>query len=159
MFGSGKDKTPAQPANLAAASKQIDTVIAEQCTLEGDLTTQNSIKVDGRIQGTLRAEGRAIIGETGVVKGDVHAADLLVLGRLEGNVFAQRLHLQASANIHGNITADTLQVDPGARYHGSVSMRDPDAPASGATTVLPFTAPGATNSAADSAAAARAAKS
>ena len=138
MFGSGKDKSPAPTAGLAAASKQIDTVIAEQCTLEGDLTTQNSIKIDGRIQGTLRAEGRAIIGE----KGDVHAADLLVLGKLEGNVFAQRLHLQASANIHGNITADSLQVDPGARYHGSVSMRN-DGAGTGATTVLPFAAPGA----------------
>ena len=144
MFGSGKDKTPNSPANLAAASKQIDTVIAEQCTLEGDLTTQNSIKVDGRIQGTLRAEGRAIIGETGIVKGDVHAADLLVLGRLEGNVFAQRLHLQASANIHGNISADSLQVDPGARYHGSVSMRDDSA---SSTTVLPFAAPGSADGA------------
>ena len=146
MFGSGKDKTPNPPANLAAASKQIDTVIAEQCTLEGDLTTQNSIKVDGRIQGTLRAEGRAIIGETGVVKGDVHAADLLVLGRLDGNVFAQRLHLQASANIHGNITADSLQVDPGARYHGSVSMREDNA-SSGGNTVLPFAAPGSADEA------------
>ena len=142
MFGSGQDKSPAPTAGLAAASKQIDTVIAEQCTLEGDLTTQNSIKIDGRIQGTLRAEGRAIIGETGVIQGDVHAADLLVLGKLEGNVFAQRLHLQASANIHGNITADSLQVDPGARYHGSVSMRN-DGAGTGATTVLPFAAPGA----------------
>lgn len=133
MFGSSKDKTPIRTIDSAAA-KQIDTLIAEQCTLEGDLTTKNSVKVDGRIQGTLRAEGRAIIGETGVVKGDVHAVDLLVLGRLEGNVHAQRLHLQASAQIHGNIEAETLQVDPGARYQGSVTMRD----AGAAPAVLPF---------------------
>ena len=69
-----------------------------------------------------------------MVKGDVHAADLLVLGRLEGNVFAQRLHLQATANIHGNITTESLQVNPGARYHGSVTMRD----AGAAPAVPPF---------------------
>ena len=143
MFGSGKDKPSPLAASTAngAAGKQIDTLIAQQCTLEGDLTTQNSIKVDGQIKGTLRAEGRAIIGETGVVKGDVHAADLLVLGRLEGNVFAQRLHLQATANIHGNITTESLQVNPGARYHGSVSMKDDGA------TVVPFAAPGAASAA------------
>ena len=146
MFGSGKDKPSPLAASTAngAAGKQIDTLIAQQCTLEGDLTTQNSIKVDGQIKGTLRAEGRAIIGETGVIKGDVHAADLLVLGRLEGNVFAQRLHLQASAHIHGNITTDSLQVDPGARYHGSVNMREDGA------TVVPFTAPGAVAATSDS---------
>lgn len=138
MFGSGKDKSTTPAAHTAASSKQIDTLIAEQCTLEGDLTTQNSIKVDGRIQGTLRAEGRAIIGETGVVKGDVHAVDLLVLGRLEGNVHAQRLHLHASAQIHGNIEAETLQVDPGARYQGSVTMRDAGA---ASPAVLPFAPP------------------
>lgn len=134
MFGSGKDKSPSRVLD-SAPGKQIDTVIAEHCTLEGDLTTKNSIKVDGRIQGTLRAESRAIIGETGSVKGDVHAADLLVLGRLEGNVFAQRLHLHPSAQIHGNIEADTLQVDPGARYQGSVTMRDAGA---ASPAVLPF---------------------
>ena len=133
MFGSSKDKTPIRTIDSAAA-KQIDTLIAEQCTLEGDLTTKNSVKVDGRIQGTLHAKGRAIIGETGVVKGDVHAVDLLVLGRLEGNVHAQRLHLQASAQIHGNVEAETLHVDPGARYQGSVTMRD----AGPAPAVLPF---------------------
>ncbi|QTD43881.1 bactofilin family protein [Ottowia testudinis] len=134
MFGSSKNKSVSHAID-SAAGKQIDTVIAEQCTLEGDLTTKNSIKVDGRIQGTLRADGRAIIGETGVVKGDVYAADLVVLGRLEGNVHAQRLHLQASAQIHGNIEAETLQVDPGARYQGSVTMRD----AGAAAAALPFT--------------------
>ncbi|MDO5692171.1 MAG: polymer-forming cytoskeletal protein [Pseudomonadota bacterium] len=132
MFGS-RDKSSTRAFTDTSSGKQIDTIIADQCTLEGDLTTKNSIKVDGRIQGTLRAEGRAIIGETGSVKGDVHAADLLVLGRLEGNVHAQRLHLQASAQIHGNIEAETLQVDPGARYQGSVTMRD-----GGTPPVLPF---------------------
>ena len=96
MFGSGKDKNTPAPFS---ASKQIDTVIAEQCTLEGDLTAQNSIKLDGRIHGTLRCEGSAVIGETGLVKGDVYASDLLVLGRLEGNVHAGRLHLQSTAQI------------------------------------------------------------
>ena len=111
MFGPSKDKTPIRTIDSAAA-KQIDTVIAEQYTLEGDLATKNSVKVDGRILGTLRAEGRAITGETGVVKCDVHAVDLLVLGRLEGNVHAQRLHLQASAQIRGNIEARRCRSAP-----------------------------------------------
>lgn len=125
MFGSSsKDKS----LSVGTAGKQIDTVIAESASVEGDLKTRNSIKVDGRIQGSLRVEGQAIIGASGVIQGDVHAADLLVLGQLEGNVFAQRLHLQASARILGNIETQSLQVDPGAHYQGSVTMLDPKAP-------------------------------
>ena len=123
MFSSGKNKTDAP----LTTNRQLDTVIAAQCTIEGDLNTQNSIKLDGRIHGTLRCEGSAVIGETGLVKGDVYASDLLVLGRLEGNVHAGRLHLQSTAQIQGNIEAETLQVDPGARYQGSVTMRVPNA--------------------------------
>lgn len=139
MFGSSKDKSPATPFEAAAAGahKQIDTLIAQHCTLEGDLSTQNSVKVDGRIHGSLRAEGLAIIGESGLVQGDVHAAELLVLGRLEGNVHAKRLHLKASAHIQGNIETESLQVDPGARYHGSVAMQEPPA---ASTAALPFSA-------------------
>ncbi|HPK32288.1 MAG TPA: polymer-forming cytoskeletal protein [Ottowia sp.] len=120
MFGSSNKDKPA----LAPANRQIDTVIAQHCKLEGDLTCENSVKVDGAITGTLRCQGRAIIGETGLVKGDVHSADLLVIGRLEGNVFSENLHLQANANIIGDIETRTLQVDPGARYSGTVKMRD-----------------------------------
>ena len=123
MFGNNNN-TKDKAAAPAAATRQIDTVIAQQCQLDGDLTTQNSIKVDGTINGTLRCKGRAIVGETGLIKGDVHSADLLVVGRLEGNVFADNLHLQASANITGNIETRSLQVDPGARYSGTVTMRD-----------------------------------
>lgn len=140
MFGSSKDKSSSTPFETAAtsANKQIDTLIAQHCTLEGDLNTQNSVKVDGRIHGSLRAEGLAIIGESGLVQGDVHAAELLVLGRLEGNVNAKRLHLKATAHIQGNIETESLQVDPGARYHGSVTMQD--SPTVASTAALPFTA-------------------
>ena len=123
MFGNNHSKDKAAPAT-PAANRQIDTVIAQHCTLDGDLTTQNSVKIDGTMNGTLRSQGRAIIGETGVVKGDVHSTDLLVIGRLEGNVLAENLHLQASAQITGNIHTRSLQVDPGARYSGTVTMRD-----------------------------------
>ncbi|MFV0679641.1 bactofilin family protein [Ottowia sp.] len=122
MFGNSsnsKDKSLS-----ATANRQIDTVIAQHCTLDGDLSTQNSIKVDGTINGSLRCQGRAIVGESGLIKGDVHSADLLVIGRLEGNVHAENLHLHASAQIIGNIETRSLQVDPGARYSGTVTMRE-----------------------------------
>ncbi|MDR0273894.1 MAG: polymer-forming cytoskeletal protein [Burkholderiaceae bacterium] len=119
MFSSHKDKLASAPAN-----RQIDTVIAQHCKIEGNLNSENSIKVDGVILGALRCQGRAIIGETGLVKGDVHSADLLVVGKLEGNVFAENLHLHASACITGDISTQNLQVDQGARYSGTVTMRD-----------------------------------
>jgi cytoskeletal protein CcmA (bactofilin family) len=125
MFTSYKNKLALVPSS----SRQINTVIAQHCKLEGDLNSEDSVKIDGVIHGTLRCQGSAIIGETGLVKGDVHSADLLVIGKLEGSVYAENLHLHATANIVGDINTRTLQVDTGARYSGTVTMRDETATA------------------------------
>lgn len=116
------------PSPTSGELTHIDTLIAEHCTIEGNLVTQNSVKVDGRIHGNLSGEGHVIIGEKGLVQGDVRCTELLVMGRLEGNLRAQHVHLCASAHIAGNIEAGTLQIDPGARYQGGVSMSGGDAP-------------------------------
>ena len=118
MFGNNKKPQTYQPV-----SGPVGTLISQHCTIEGNLVTQNSVKMDGRIQGNLRAEGQAIIGENGVVVGDVEATDLLVFGRLEGNILAKTVQLKPSARILGNIDTEMLLVDPGALYQGSVVMR------------------------------------
>ena len=117
MFGNNKKPQTYQPV-----SGPVDTLISQHCTIEGNLLTQNSVKVDGRIQGNLQAIGQAIIGEHGLVMGDVRSTDLLVFGRLEGNVRAKAVQLKPTARILGNIETETLEVEPGAFYQGSVTM-------------------------------------
>ena len=118
MFGNNKKPQTYQPV-----SGPVDTLISQHCTIEGNLLTQNSVKVDGRIQGNLQATGQAIIGEHGLVMGDVHSTDLLVFGRLEGNVRAKAVHLEPAARIQGAIETETLQMEPGVSYTGSLSTQ------------------------------------
>ncbi len=118
MFGNNKKPQTYQPV-----SGPVDTLISQHCTIEGNLLTQNSVKVDGRIQGNLQAIGQAIIGEHGLVMGDVHSTDLLVFGRLEGNVRAKAVHLEPAARIQGAIETETLQMEPGVSYTGSLSTQ------------------------------------
>ena len=135
MFGNNKKPQTYQPV-----SGPVDTLISQHCTIEGNLLTQNSVKVDGRIQGNLQATGQAIIGEHGLVKGDVHSTDLLVFGRLEGNVRAKAVQLKPTARILGNIETETLEVEPGAFYQGSVTMLGAQAVASADPALLTHSA-------------------
>lgn len=135
MFGNNK-----KPQTYQSVSGPVDTLISQHCTVEGNLLTQNSVKVDGRIQGNLQAMGQAIIGEQGLVLGDVHSTDLLVFGRLEGNVRAKAVQLKPTARILGNIETETLQVEPGAFYQGSVTMLDAQAAASSDPALLTHSA-------------------
>ena len=135
MFGNNKKPQTYQPV-----SGPVDTLISQHCTIEGNLLTQNSVKVDGRIQGNLQAIGQAIIGEHGLVMGDVHSTDLLVFGRLEGNVRAKAVQLKPTARILGNIETETLEVEPGAFYQGSVTMLGAQAVASADPALLTHSA-------------------
>lgn len=121
MFGN-KRAPSAASSSIGFDSQGMQTVIAAQCTIEGDLHTSNSVKVDGTVKGNIRSDAQVILGEKCTVQGDVHSTDLLVFGRLEGNVHVQNLHLKPTAKIVGNIETVTLQVDSGANYQGSVTM-------------------------------------
>ena len=112
-------------ADLNISNTNISTLIGEGCRIEGNISAKDSLKIDGEIQGNLNIEGSVIIGEKSHVQGDVRCADLVVFGRLDGNIHARQLQLKQSAQIYGNIEAHILQVEPGAVYQGTVAMQAP----------------------------------
>ncbi len=109
--------------SVSAHTANINTLIGEGCQIKGDMSAKNSIKIEGHIQGNLSIDGSVIIGEKGVVQGDVRCADLIVFGRLEGNINAHQLQLKQTAQTQGNIEVQTLQIDPGAVYQGTILMK------------------------------------
>ena len=119
-------------ADLHISNANISTLIGEGCRIEGNISAKDSIKIDGEIQGKLNIEGSVIIGEKSHVQGDVRCADLIVFGRLDGNIHAHQLQLKQTAQIYGNIEAHILQVEPGAVYQGTVAMQAPSANAKSA---------------------------
>lgn len=121
-------------------SGNINTIIGEGCEIKGGITSKNSVKIDGNILGDLNIDGSVIIGDKGHIQGDVRCADLVVFGRLDGNIVTQQLQLKRTAHIHGNIEAQSFQVEPGAVYQGSVSMKSTPAPQANESVTLDFSA-------------------
>ena len=93
----------------------------------GDLVTDGTVRVEGRIEGTVRAGKAVVIGKGGEVVGDVLTQDAVIGGRVRGTVVAEsRLELQASSDIEGQIRARSahLQLEEGARFNGQIQMLD-----------------------------------
>ncbi|HHV59829.1 MAG TPA: polymer-forming cytoskeletal protein [Clostridiaceae bacterium] len=102
---------------------KIDTVIGAKTTLEGNLTSEGTVRVDGIITGDVKAEGCVYIGESALIKGNVSATDVHLSGTVEGNVHASGLlKLQSTARLYGNIKAQSLVVDEGSIFQGSCDM-------------------------------------
>lgn len=108
--------------NAVASTAKIDTLIGEECSLQGDLSSQNSTKIDGAVAGNVYSESLVIVGEKGRIRGNVRARQLLVYGRIEGDVNVEVLELKNNSILNGKIETHTLQVEPGAVYQGSVVM-------------------------------------
>ncbi len=93
------------------------TVIRDDLTIIGDLSTDGHIEVDGRVIGNVN--GRTVtVGENGQVEGSILAESITIHGAVAGPVQANQVRLGKSARVIGNIFHNELTVEPGAYHEG-----------------------------------------
>ena len=110
------------------------SVIHDRLTIRGELDTDGTVRVEGRVEGPKHRAGTLIVGAGGYVVGDVEAKDVVVAGQIQGNVHATgRIEIEAGASVLGEIRANLMVLREGAAIHGQVSI--------GATPPAAITAP------------------
>ena len=109
-------------SNEPNASGKINSIM-EGTTIEGEIRSDSNVRIDGKVKGTIIAKGRLIVGQTGVIEGDVTCQSSEVEGTLLGRIQCQDiLSLKASAKVQGDITSKKLAIEPGAVFTGNCSM-------------------------------------
>lgn len=104
---------------------RVNSVIGPGATFSGECTVEGTVRIDGEMVGTLRATGMAVIGKTGVVRGDIFVENAIIGGRVCGNVNATgRVELQSGAHVEGDITTAKLIVEEGTVFNGRCSMTE-----------------------------------
>ena len=91
----------------------------------GDVESNGVIKVEGFIEGSVRGARQVLLGRTGIVHGDIYAADVVIGGRVVGTVIAsERVEIQGTSGIEGDIHTKSIVVHEGAMINGTVRMGD-----------------------------------
>ncbi len=91
--------------------------------IKGDVESSGDIRIDGSLKGNLRTKGKVVIGNTGLVKGEVFCKNSDVEGKIEGKINVQELlSLKATSSILGDISARRLAIEPGAKFTGNCNM-------------------------------------
>ena len=99
------------------------SVIDDQLSIAGDLNTDGTVRVDGRVEGTLHRADTLIVGVNGTVIGDVEAREVIVGGTLVGTLtVAGRVEVQASATVQGDIRAEAVLLHEGGTVNGHVAI-------------------------------------
>lgn len=121
-------KVNEKPKKIKTDDFEINTVIAEDISIEGDLVGEDSIRIDGKVKGNIYIQQVVVIGESGLVEGNVQSERIIIFGKIIGNVHSQILNLRSSGHIDGDVLAGSLSVESGARIHGLVDMNQEKAP-------------------------------
>jgi cytoskeletal protein CcmA (bactofilin family) len=119
----------------SAASPQASSgysLIDSQLTVTGDIDTSGSLRIDGKLNGTIRRADTVVLGVGASMMGDIYAREVIVGGAITGNIHAtERVELQTTAIVIGNLVTQVTLVQEGGVVNGRVEMQSP---ASTATT-------------------------
>jgi cytoskeletal protein CcmA (bactofilin family) len=89
----------------------------------GEISFQDTLRIDGKFEGSIKEGRLLIVGESADVNADIHVAVVTVNGRLRGNVHAkERIELKASARCQCNLDTGVLVVEEGAVFEGGCAM-------------------------------------
>ncbi len=104
-------------------SKELQTIVSPGFLLEGNITIPGGLtRIDGEVIGNIKGNGDLIIGENGSVKGDLSVENVVVYGKVHGNIKARSLEIRASGRVDGDVQVQELMVEKGAMYNGKCSM-------------------------------------
>jgi cytoskeletal protein CcmA (bactofilin family) len=118
----------------AASREPIENVLGQSLTIRGDLTATGGFRIDGTIEGNVESKAAIVIGESGVVRGDVRGTDIVVAGQVVGNIVCTgHLEIQAKGRIEGDIDAKSVRIETGGVFRGMSRMGE-DARVSGEQT-------------------------
>lgn len=99
------------------------SVVDDRMLLRGDIETDGTIRVDGRVEGHAHRAGTLIVGAGGGVIGNVDAREVIVAGTIEGNVTAtQRIEIESGAAVHGEIRAGAMLLHDGGAINGRMAI-------------------------------------
>jgi cytoskeletal protein CcmA (bactofilin family) len=96
------------------------TILTNDAEFKGQLAFGGELQLNGRLEGQVESDGgKLVIGDTAVVKAEVHVADIVIFGKIQGNIYATgKVELRGKAQVFGDIKCQTLTMEDGVVFVG-----------------------------------------
>ena len=126
--------TPTAPAasDTAAAPRPVTTTttsdqatIGKSLVIKGEVTGSESLYIDGRVEGSINLSGNGVtVGRNGVVAANINAREIVVLGKVRGNLTASdRVDIRSDGSLTGDVVAARISIEDGAFFKGGIDIR------------------------------------
>jgi cytoskeletal protein CcmA (bactofilin family) len=125
-------------ANTSTSGEQA--TIGKSLFIKGEITGSESLFVDGKVEGSINLAGnRVTIGRNGQVSANITAREIVVLGKVRGNVSAtDRVDIRAEGSLSGDVSAARISIEDGAFFKGGIDIRKPEAKSAAAAVATPM---------------------
>lgn len=100
-------------------------IITVGTLIKGDIIASGDFRLDGTLEGNIQLNGKLVVGDSGVVTGNVLCQNANIIGTVNGNLSVKELlSLHTSARVRGDILINKLSIEPGAVFTGKCRMLD-----------------------------------
>ena len=104
-------------------SDSLNTIIGKDTKMIGEIHSNGSIRIDGKVEGKIETKGSLTIGPTANVKADIKSIDATISGVVNGNIVVEnKLELLNKSQVKGDIITKVLCVEIGAKINGNCNM-------------------------------------
>jgi cytoskeletal protein CcmA (bactofilin family) len=109
--------------SMAAHDPSNSNAIGKGTIVEGNIETYGNIRIEGRVNGSIKSKSKIVLGQSSFVEGNIVAQNAEVSGEVKGVVeVSDQLILRPSAIVDGDITTNKLIVESGATFNGGCKM-------------------------------------
>ncbi len=117
-------RTPEPVRHDSLRSNEVAT-IGKSVVVKGELSGSEDLIVDGEVEGSITLRGQTLtIGPNGRVRANIEARNVIVHGRLDGDIHAtERVELRKSASLTGDIATARISIEDGAFFKGGIDIQ------------------------------------
>jgi cytoskeletal protein CcmA (bactofilin family) len=115
---------PSRPA-VSSSSTADQATIGKSLVIKGEVTGSEALYIDGRVEGSINLAGnRVTVGRNGVVSANINAREIVVLGKVRGNLTASdRVDIRSDGSLTGDVVAARISIEDGAFFKGGIDIR------------------------------------
>jgi cytoskeletal protein CcmA (bactofilin family) len=135
-FEPGAARPSTGAASSAAATAGEQATIGKSLVVKGEVSGSESLYIDGKVEGAINLPGnRVTVGRNGQVAANIMAREVVVLGKVRGNINASdRVDIRSEGSLTGDVAAARISIEDGAYFKGGIDIRKPGDAKNGAAT-------------------------
>ena len=124
---------PPPPPRAASVTPQEQATLGKSLVIKGEVSGSESLYIDGRVEGSINLPGnRVTVGRNGVVSANINAREIVILGKVRGNMTASdRFDIRSEGSLTGDIIAQRISIEEGAYFKGAIEINKPGQKANG----------------------------